>query len=124
MTTKLVRAVRAGFYSAQYRNPGDVFALREGDALGKWMELVDPATEEKVEVAPEVPPAPLQGERPTEPADVKRAICEAAAQIDMADPENVTKDGLPSPKALKKVLGWQPNYPQVKAALKGASDAA
>lgn len=122
MTTKrqFVRATAPGFYPAQRRHKGDVFALREGDVLGAWMEPVDSVTQEPV---PDAPQAALQGERPTKPEDVKRAICEAAAQVDKSDPENVTKDGLPSPKALKGVLGWQPNYPQVKAALKGASDA-
>ena len=121
MTTK-VRAKRAGFYPAQRRRPGEVFALREGDKPGSWMEVVNLSDSKATEPAPNAEPAAIQGERPTEPADVKRAIKEAAAQVDMADAENLTKDGLPSPKALEKVLGWQPKYPQVKAALSEAGD--
>ncbi len=117
---RMVRATALGFYPAQRRRPGEVFALREGEQRASWMEPVDSVTQEPV---PDAPQAALQGERPTKPEDVKRAICEAAAQVDMADPGNVTKDGLPSPKALEKVLGWQPQFLQVKAAMKGASKA-
>ena len=38
----LVRAREKGFYPAQRRVPGDVFALREGDAPAAWMEPLAP----------------------------------------------------------------------------------
>ena len=120
MTTRvLVRAIGAGFYPAQRRRPGEVFALREGDKPGSWMEPLD---QEAVEPAPTAEPAAIQGERPEKPEDVKRAIREAAAQVDMSDPSNVAKSGHPNPKALGKVLGWQPQFMQVKAALSEAGD--
>ena len=121
MTTK-VRAVRAGFYPAQRRKPGEVFALREGDKPGSWMELVNPSESKLVEPVEDAKPAAIQGERPEKPEDVKRAIREAAAQVDMSDPANVAKSGHPNPKAFRKVLGWQPQFMQVKAALDGGEE--
>ena len=38
----LVRAREKGFYPAQRRAPGDVFALREGEAPAAWMEPLAP----------------------------------------------------------------------------------
>ena len=38
----LVRARVKGFYPAQRRAPGEVFALREGDTAAAWMEPLAP----------------------------------------------------------------------------------
>lgn len=38
----LVRAREKGFYPAQRRAPGDVFALHEGEAPAAWMEPLVP----------------------------------------------------------------------------------
>lgn len=48
---------------------------------------------------------------------MRRAIKEAASQINMGNPSNPTKTGLPVPKVLEKMLGWRPAYVQAKAAL-------
>lgn len=39
----LVRARAKGFYPAQRRAPGEVFALREGETPASWMEPLAPA---------------------------------------------------------------------------------
>ena len=121
MTTKrrFVRATAPGFYPAQRRKAGDVFALREGDKPASWMVEVDPMTREPV--AADAPPAPVKGgERPSKIEEVKTYIRRAAAEVDMTNPDNLTKTGLPTLKALEAKLGWKPEPAQVQAALKGA----
>jgi hypothetical protein len=58
-TTKVIakkgdraRALDHGFYRGVRRREGSIFALKEGDKLGKWMHLI-PAGEK----LPEQPPA-------------------------------------------------------------------
>jgi hypothetical protein len=36
-----VRAKSRGFYDHHVKEPGEVFKIREQDALGSWMELVE-----------------------------------------------------------------------------------
>ncbi|MGP1257199.1 MAG: hypothetical protein ACTS10_22485 [Kiloniellales bacterium] len=67
----LVRAREKGFYPAQRRAPGDVFALREGEAPAAWMEPLAPE-QAAPEAATGPAPQPL-AERGNDPEAWPRA---------------------------------------------------